>query len=315
MRGLSLTFREDGNLMGDAGILSQPFFPDSDEGGLLRVFCVLMAVCAAALDWKSLMKRCCKVIALGAIATAVSLYSLGCARSQASVDQATDRGRPAVAPVADVLATSGVEPGRKADLTKDVQATHVPLAERIAQAPAKTAQPYGVRGLKADELALVKRDLGSLGTLLEPHSFAFKLPGTGDVVLVASRHRGQAFEGQAMHRLVMRLRLPGGEYEPLVPAPSRIGVWNFSDLKTVVFEDVNGDGLGPDIVAIAEYNMGELLPEEDIAFPLAMVYLKQPQGLYVADLNLSEHLERSGAATIEQVREVVANSDEVLEGW
>ena len=61
-------------------------------------------------------------------------------------------------------------------------------------------------------------------------------------------------------------------------------------------------GVGPDIVAIAAYDTGELVPGEDRAFPLATVYLKQPQGLYGADLNWSEHLERSGAATIERVR-------------
>ena len=106
-------------------------------------------------------------------------------------------------------------------------------------------------------------------------------------------------------RLNLRFRTSEGKYQPLVPVNQALTAWNFYQLNAVAFEDINNDGLGPDIVAIADYMTGAG-PQAAQPFPVTTVHFKDARGFFAADEATEELLSEQGAATIAEVRSALS---------
>ena len=166
-------------------------------------------------------------------------------------------------------------------------------------APDSQPQSYDVQPLTPTELTQVASELGTSEEVFSEHSFSLKLPDSGDVAFIASR---SDFPNKPFGEFVMRLRFPDGEYQPLVPADQmQTAAWNFWDLKAISFDDVNGDGLGPDIIAITEYMTGAG-PEAAQPFPIITVQFREAGGFFTANAEIDRQLSDQGLSTISEVQ-------------
>ena len=172
-------------------------------------------------------------------------------------------------------------------------------SSNTAPQPDSQPQSYDVQPITPTELTQVAKELGASEEVFSEHSFSLKLPDSGDVAFIASRSDRP---NQPFGDLVMRLRYPDGKYQPLVPANQMQGsAWNFWDLKAISFDDFNGDGLGPDIIAIAEYMTGAG-PEAAQPFPVVTVQFREPGGFFTANAEIDQQLSDQGISTISEVR-------------
>ena len=235
-------------------------------------------------------------LSFGAIATLTLLSLTGCGSPQQ--DSATTL--PEVEAPSSPAITEPIAEPAAAEPAAEPQAAEAP-ADATASTTDSTASPsYDPQPLTTDALAQIESELGSSEEVFSDHSFTLDVPDLGNVAFVASRSSRP--DGKPFGSLVMRLRFPDGEYQPLVPAnPGQEMPWNFWSLNAVAFEDVNGDGLGPDIVAIADYMTGAG-PEAAQPFPVTTVQFREPSGFFIADAEVDEQLSSEGISTIAEVR-------------
>ncbi len=102
--------------------------------------------------------------------------------------------------------------------------------------------------------------------------------------------------------LALRWRDTTGSYSSLFISDA----WRFFELDAVTFEDINSDGLGPGVVAIAQYTTGAG-PTGGQPFPYPTVLLNDGSDNVYREPSIEELLSDS-AATIGDVRAILGNS-------
>ena len=153
--------------------------------------------------------------------------------------------------------------------------------------------------LSRARLDLIDAELGSSETLIRDQSFAVNLSGLGIVDFVPSK--AQADNGSS--ELALRWRDLDGNYVPLYLSNQ----WQFHTLSAVAFEDINKDGLGPDVVAIAQYITG-IGPDGAKPFPAATVLFNDGSDRFEPDSSIDNMLAERGAATVADVRTLLASA-------
>ncbi len=242
-------------------------------------------------------------IASRLLATTALLAITACGGNQTVLTQPqADTESPASQSTEPVTATSSAPAQQSSSDALSAQ-TPSPEGTAVAQASRSQAASYNIQKLSAATLAIIEQELGASESIFSDHSFSLDLPELGgNVAFVASR---ADTENSSTGEWMMRFRLPNGEYRTLVPSGQHPeSAWNFFRMNAVSFEDVNGDGLGPDIIAIAEYATG-IGPQSGKPFPVERVQLRNANGFFTADAALEEQLSSQGISTISEARQVL----------
>ncbi|MEM6451489.1 MAG: hypothetical protein AAF703_14380 [Cyanobacteria bacterium P01_D01_bin.105] len=153
----------------------------------------------------------------------------------------------------------------------------------------------GVNSTRATRLSMARLDvidaeLGDYEQLIRNQSFAVNLPQLGILDFVPSMVQGSSGSSQ----LALRWRDLSGSYIPLFLSEQGY----FDGLSAVAFEDIEGDGLGPDIVAIAQYRASAS------AQPgwRSTVLFNDGTDQFSINPNIETLLAQRGVATVEDVR-------------
>lgn len=162
--------------------------------------------------------------------------------------------------------------------------------------PTKDAATRATRPSTA-RLNQIESELEDAETLIRDHAFTVNLSRLGavDFVPVAVRDDRDS--------LALRLRDKNGRYTSLFLSD----MWSFYGLDAVAFEDINGDGLGPDVVAIAQYITG-VGPTGGQPFPYPTVLLNDGKDGFSTDVTIENLLSENDAVTIAEVRTILSNA-------
>ncbi|MFK8186180.1 MAG: hypothetical protein AB8B99_22625 [Phormidesmis sp.] len=147
--------------------------------------------------------------------------------------------------------------------------------------------------LSMARLDLIASELGSSESLLREQSFAVNLPSLGVIDFVPSQFTAD----NGRRKLALRWRDINGNYIPLFLSEQ----WDFNQLSTVAFEDIDGDRLGPDVVAIAQYTSG-IGPEGAKPFSRAIVLFNDGNNQFGIDAATENWLKNTEVATLEALR-------------
>lgn len=235
------------------------------------------------------------------LALSLALCSGGCGQNN-SVSSTS----PQTAAVSD----SALNPVEASD-KEGVPRINTGVFGRSAPAADPSGGRYQATLLSAEQLAVLEEelapeDLSPDEEIIEDQSFAIEMPTLGLVWLVASK------VNRSPSQLSLRWRLPEGEYIALSPADGpgsgQPESWRFWDLQEIAFEDVNRDGVGPDIITIAEYVTG-VGPEGSQPFSIANVYFNQGTDRFLADATVNNLLSEQGAKTISDVNAILQAAD------
>lgn len=164
------------------------------------------------------------------------------------------------------------------------------LSATLAHRVTYPAQPLGN---STSVLDLVLSELSPNRELIADQSFLLDVPNVGEVALVTSKLNPQ---GAARLRLDWRPSTGENAYYPL-PVAEAIPQWILWEVKAIAFGDYNQDGLGPDVIAIAEFITGAG-PTGSEPFPIATVYFYQGNNVFTTDIALNRTLEEQRVATI-----------------
>jgi len=134
----------------------------------------------------------------------------------------------------------------------------------------------------------ITSELDGDATLIRDHSCEVELLRLGTVDFVAMK-KGRSLE--------LRLRDINGIYTPLYVS----NLWRFWEMDAVAFQDINGDGVGPDIAVIAHYVTG-IGPTGGEPFPSPMVMLNDGNDNFDIVPAIQDRLMDSGVSTIAEIR-------------
>lgn len=170
------------------------------------------------------------------------------------------------------------------------------------------AMDYRPRPLSAVELAVVSEDFAagvqveSDRRIIPEQSFVLTMPAGWELMLIASESQVDNID-----RLHFDWKSPTSEggYFPLPADPTISTNWTFWELKAVSFGDFDGDGLGPDVIAIAEYTTGAG-PTGAQPFPAATVYFLKAPYTTTTDAALNRALQERGVGTIDGAKAEIA---------
>ena len=218
-------------------------------------------------------------VLVGAIAT-------GCASESVSSTVDTE-GAVEVSMVAATDGETAVE---------TVKASSQTSSQSSPNSLSRSARPARLSRARLD---LIDAELGNSEALIRNQSFAVNLPSLGSIDFVASKVQ----EGNGSSELALRWRDLDGNYVPLYLSSQ----WQFDSLSAVAFEDVNEDGLGPDVVAIAQYITG-IGPDGAKPFPAATVLFNDGSDRFEPDPSIDSMLAERGAATVADVRALLASA-------
>ena len=167
-------------------------------------------------------------------------------------------------------------------------------AVETSQSSDAYASTYAIQTeLSEARLDLIEAEIGS-EALIREHSFAVNLSRLGVVDFVPS-------EIKKDRALAIRWRDMNGNYIPLFLSDQ----WNFDRLEAVAFEDINQDGLGPDIVAIAQYYTG-IGPNGAQPFSSPIVLLNDGNDTFDIDPAIENRLMDKSVSSIADVRSILS---------
>ncbi len=161
---------------------------------------------------------------------------------------------------------------------------------------------YPSRLLSADESEIVEFDVGAgeLGpgrSTIAAQSFAVTVPESGEIFLIATR---SAIEGPSKLHLDWRSPTSEGGYFAM-PVDPEVASWSFFELRAVAFGDFNRDGLGPDVITIAEYVTG-IGPTGAQPFPIVTVYFYETLYSYTINAAVQDALREKEIETIDAAK-------------
>ncbi|MGB0560335.1 MAG: hypothetical protein ACPGVO_00835 [Spirulinaceae cyanobacterium] len=169
-----------------------------------------------------------------------------------------------------------------------------PSDTTLAQAPPPDNRIiYDAQPLSTSVLDLVLSELSPDRELVGDQSFLLDVPNVGEVAFVTTKFNPQ---GATRLRLDWRPSTSENAYYPL-PVAEAIPEWILWEVKAIAFGDYNQDGLGPDVIAIADFIVGAG-PRGSEPFPVATVYFYQGNNVFTTDVALNRTLAAQGAATV-----------------
>lgn len=151
---------------------------------------------------------------------------------------------------------------------------------------------YATRNLTDQEMNVVHHDLDQ--EVLEEHSFLFTSKKLEGIAMIACTMAGD--KGNKALQFQCKSPTSEGGYFPLPDATPTS--WSLVELKAVSFGDFNGDGLGPDVISVAEY----ILPGTAQPSPVATVHFFKNLYTYTTDEKLNRHLYVNATRTVDQAR-------------
>ena len=155
---------------------------------------------------------------------------------------------------------------------------------------------YSTRNLNNAELQIVYHDLDQ--EIIEDHSFLFTdkdFEGIAFITAVGD------YDGRKGLQLLWKGPTSEGGYFPLPAATSRS--WGLTEVKAVAFGDFNSDGLGPDVITIAEY----ILPGTAIPSPVATVHFHKNFYTYTTNKELNRFLYSKATRSVREARTRIKN--------
>ncbi|MEL7331285.1 MAG: hypothetical protein AAFN12_03505 [Cyanobacteria bacterium J06560_2] len=184
-----------------------------------------------------------------------------------------------------VLTTASI-PTQQPASSPNVSANTTEKSSSTTNSPLNTSP----QTLSIEQIAQIESELSPAETLIEEHSFALTLPTLGPVSFVASQLRRSGYSDE----LTFQWRAQNGDYTTLF----RSNEWDFFALQAIAFEDANQDGIGPDIVFVADYITG-IGPSGAEPFSVAKVLINDGSDQFKIDLATDELLQKHKIATID----------------
>lgn len=151
---------------------------------------------------------------------------------------------------------------------------------------------YSTRNLTDKELQVVYHDLDQ--EVVEEHSFIFTDKKLEGIAMIACTKSGD--KGNKALQFQCKSPTSEGGYFPLPDASPTS--WSLVELKAVSFGDFNDDGLGPDVIAIADY----ILPGTAQVSPVATVHFHKSLDNYTTDKKLNTHLYSRATSSVADAR-------------
>ncbi|MEM8642659.1 MAG: hypothetical protein AAGG51_28150 [Cyanobacteria bacterium P01_G01_bin.54] len=188
--------------------------------------------------------------------------------------------------------------------------------DSLANAPTTQAQQRGDRpsyhlqplGRSTSVLDLVLSELSPDRELIGDHSFLLDVPHVGEVAFVTTKLNPQ---GATRLRLDWRPSTGENAYYPL-PVAEAIPQWILWEVQAIAFGDFNHDGLGPDVIAIADFITGAG-PTGSEPFPVTTVYFYQGNNRFTTDIALNRTLEEQQIAAIGAAIPAIKHYFEILD--
>lgn len=155
---------------------------------------------------------------------------------------------------------------------------------------------FSVRAMTEGELAASRSDSSRL---IPAHCFVFK----------GRRHYGDQFvaftsKTSGLADLGFSWRKHGEKTSRSLPVGEADSGWTFWELKAVAFGDYNKDGLGPDVLTVAEYITGAG-PEAAVPFPVTRVYFRQPSDEFQAGREWNEPFDQQQIDTVDKALQLL----------
>ncbi|MEO0768025.1 MAG: hypothetical protein AAFY72_01115 [Cyanobacteria bacterium J06649_4] len=237
------------------------------------------------------------IFPISALAVSAILLLSGCGDSGVATDEYGSPIAVESEPTASPAATNANAP----EPTVPVSETATTVAN-TTEPVTSDSRDFSVELLSREAIARIAADLGPEQTLITDHSFSFDLSDgqSGSIsdgkasLVVSEAEQNTAFLSLDLYDA------DGNNY----PLPSHAEGWWFQEVQAVSFDELNGDGQGPDIIVIADYITG-IGPTGSQPFSVAKAYFYDGNNQYRTDEAINELLVEKEVNTIAGAKAVL----------